>query len=90
MPETKDKSWIYQRMRGKEICFGWYQEFRILPMSFKLGLNFLNCYASAFDIWFGKEFGQWCDFNLDKRLHSEKVLFWQGYRMTIPIMKVCV
>ena len=91
MPETKDLTWIEQHLKGLKSCIGVYQEFRLLPITWRLGLNFLNCYWSFIDwILFGKEIESWCKFNEDNHIYSEKLVYWEGYRMTLPVMQVCV
>ena len=72
VPETTDRSWVEQKMRGLSICAGFYQEFRILPVTWRLSLNFLNCYASLLD-WLlsGTDFDVSCNFRADKKMFTE-------------------
>ena len=80
----------WNRIRGMKTCFGWYQEVRILPISFKLVVNFMNCYMSVFNYLFmDGELDYWCKYVPDKRIATESTLVWQGYRLTVPIWKKC-
>ena len=66
--------WFYNE---KKTCYGLYQELRILPITFKLGANFKNCYLSVIKaLILGEEIEKWCKFDPEKRMHSEKILFW--------------
>ena len=89
-PSTEEHSMKWNRIRGMKTCFGWYQEVRILPISFKLVVNFMNCYMSVFNYLFmDGELDYWCKYVPDKRIATESTLVWQGYRLTVPIWKKC-
>ena len=90
VPETHDYTRNEQRLMGKQTCIGWYQEVRLLPVSMKVSVNMTNCYASFFSwIFMGGDLEYGCNFMDDKRITSEKVLLWEGWRMTLPIFSTC-